>query len=460
MMMTMTPVHRAPHHLLWTFLAASLLSIRSVGLFWTIAGDAIFDDNGIAGNGNNNNKNKMGFGRMLLDASATMPYPAASSTAYLRHDHHLTATATTTSSSVSPSVTVTQQNVHNPDDGTTRGGRPPKVLLYITTLFSDQHVGYFDCCWPALMEDSLLLPNVDVQVFSNNETRLPDEYVDRVTALFRNNPSFRFRFPTRGDLRSVKQQSQGRRKASAHIGANLGLQLGFREGWFDGYDWLIRINPDVLIRNSTWIVRQLHDPTADGIFVDCGDNRSYLNRTTKFHTDFFAVRPGVLMEEYRRHVGYYPTDDPASPIPTIITTVSDTNSSTNNNSGNAPSNHHRQQQQKQHRQLLPFGTMVREVMGEGGRGRYGNTLVGVPNHEMTAYRYFTPIVEAGRHRYLPDVGPSEGRCRVKGGQAPVYHGHGDGGDTACSSGPERRGNGRGNAGRKRTCAALEGWTIT
>lgn len=80
-------------------------------------------------------------------------------------------------------------------------------------------------------------------------------------------------------------------------GAIMALVEGFRNNWFAGYDWVIRVNPDVLIRNDTFISTQMHDPRVSGIFDDCKDlpcpagNRC-LDRT--IHTDFFAIRSSAI----------------------------------------------------------------------------------------------------------------------------------------------------------------------
>jgi hypothetical protein len=152
------------------------------------------------------------------------------------------------------------------------------ILLFITTHFSKQHVNYLKCCWPRLMERSRLLNNVHVMVYSNNKTALPDDQVRLVDELFRFNPSLQWKFAPKSELDNIDEKHK-------QLGANLGMRLGFANGWFTQtpYDWVVRINPDVLIRNSTWIVPTLKDPSVDAIFHKC------TQRTV--HTDFFAIRP-------------------------------------------------------------------------------------------------------------------------------------------------------------------------
>lgn len=80
-------------------------------------------------------------------------------------------------------------------------------------------------------------------------------------------------------------------------GAILAMAEALEQGWFSSYDWVIRVNPDVLIRDDSFLLRSLHNDSIDGIFADCRDvpcpaGRGCANRL--IHTDFFAVRPGAI----------------------------------------------------------------------------------------------------------------------------------------------------------------------
>ena len=80
-------------------------------------------------------------------------------------------------------------------------------------------------------------------------------------------------------------------------GAILAVAEGFKQGWFEEYDWVVRVNPDVLILNDTFIMAAMNDASIDGIFADCldvpcpGGRRC---RGRRIHTDFFAVRPRAV----------------------------------------------------------------------------------------------------------------------------------------------------------------------
>jgi hypothetical protein len=245
-----------------------------------------------------------------------------------------------------------------------------KILLFMTTVFSQQHIDCFHCCWPKLVEQSQLLKRAHIMIFSNNETAIDEPKMQYTENLFQNSPSFEFKFAPGHKIKEI--QAIDTDINYFQTGANLGMKLGVSEQWFAPYDWIIRINPDVLIRNSTWLLEtMLLDPNADGIFVDCLEKK-----TQKFHADFFAIRPRSLSDSAFSHMELE----------------------------------------------FHYKTML--------------------NHERTAYIAFTPIVQSGRARYVPNVQPSNGYCRVRGRESPIYNGH-----DSCRN-------------ESMICDALAGWPIT
>jgi hypothetical protein len=42
-------------------------------------------------------------------------------------------------------------------------------------------------------------------------------------------------------------------------GAILAIREAFKNHWFDDYDWVIRLNPDVLIRSNSFLLEQIND---------------------------------------------------------------------------------------------------------------------------------------------------------------------------------------------------------
>jgi hypothetical protein len=205
-------------------------------------------------------------------------------------------------------------------------------------------------------------------IFSNNETDIDETTLQYTENLFQNSPSFEFKFAPEPEIKEIQRLDNKINRFQ--MGANLGMKLGVSEQWFAPYDWIIRINPDVLIRNSTWLLdTMLRDPEADGIFVDC------LGKTPRIHTDFFAVRPRSLADSAFSQIEFEP---------------------------------------------------------------YSKTML---NHERTAHIAFTPIVQSGRARYVPNVQPSNGFCRLRGIESPIYHWH-----NSCRN-------------ESMICDALAGWPI-
>ena len=283
----------------------------------------------------------------------------------------------------------------------------PKVLLFITTHFSNEHVKFFDCCWPLLMSKSKFLQKANVMIAATNYTPLtnlfhndedeqqqqdedkdqkkisspkdvpllpniqqqPTSFQDHLeTTLFHNNPSFEIKWINPNNYPSPKfrrtktttttnqktttttsssdsssttttttTKKRRRRKYNGSVndkqwGANLALMVAFQNGWFtsgtsssgggvsssssnnlnnnfnsnnyNGYDWVIRINPDVLIRNSTFLQQTFVDPQIDAILHKCRmpscsqskDNPEHSEQSFKYlqiHTDILVFRPNA-----------------------------------------------------------------------------------------------------------------------------------------------------------------------
>ena len=65
--------------------------------------------------------------------------------------------------------------------------------------------------------------------------------------------------------------------------------------YFDGYEWVIRLNPDVLIRDDTFLRESItSNPDLSALRIDCRGGKGM----SLMHTDFFMIKPEVLWEEY------------------------------------------------------------------------------------------------------------------------------------------------------------------
>lgn len=145
-----------------------------------------------------------------------------------------------------------------------------RVLLFITTHVSPVHVEFLQKCWPALISNSALLQQADVLLFTGAE--LPSDIVQTV---FHDN-----------HVRVERYDNPGYQS-----GAMLAMETATERRWFDGYDWVIRVNPDVLILDDDWLIKKMADDGVDGIFADCHDANCTSHCTDNFvNSDFFAVR--------------------------------------------------------------------------------------------------------------------------------------------------------------------------
>lgn len=152
----------------------------------------------------------------------------------------------------------------------------PNILIYVTTHMSENHLTALRYCWPridGLTSRTGLMGKADILFFT---TSPPPKDVIQMLG------------PTRVHIETYVNPGY-------QEGATLAITEAIRNNWFDGYDWVIRINPDVIIRNDSWLLRTMNDTSVDAIFADCF-SRTCTQRCTsnQVHTDFFAIRPSVL----------------------------------------------------------------------------------------------------------------------------------------------------------------------
>lgn len=153
-----------------------------------------------------------------------------------------------------------------------------KILVYITTHLSEQHVLYLQSCWPTMFARSRLFRQADVAIFLTNEgSKLLNMTLIHAV------------FPPKKVKAIYVHPNPGHQE-----GAVLAMNEGFGRGYFGGYDWVIRVNPDVLIRNDTWLLKTFQDQTIHGVFADCHDRGCPEGRKCTqrvIMTDFLAFRP-------------------------------------------------------------------------------------------------------------------------------------------------------------------------
>ena len=176
-----------------------------------------------------------------------------------------------------PTSNVPKGSYHYPNtQSNTSGGL--KVMLFVTTHMSSQHIWHLKSCWPPALQNSVLLNTADVTVYLNPEEKERKEAMNILKHTFRDQ---NLTIHVHGE--TEERQS----------GAMAALSDATREGWFSGYDWVIRVNPDVIIRDDTFILNAMqNDPNATGLLINC--RKTTNTRIPKIHTDFFAIKPEVL----------------------------------------------------------------------------------------------------------------------------------------------------------------------
>jgi len=150
----------------------------------------------------------------------------------------------------------------------------PKILIYITTHMSEHHKEFLKHCWPLALKNSYLLNSSDVLLYMTPEPGQVRESVEIVKETFKVQQNFTY-----------------------HITNNLGYQGGAiaalrdasRNGWFHNYDWVIRLNPDVIIQNDKWLLHNMkNNKNAKLLYVSC--RTAQYPEVRGVHTDFFALK--------------------------------------------------------------------------------------------------------------------------------------------------------------------------
>ena len=169
--------------------------------------------------------------------------------------------------------------------------RKKGILLFVTTHASDLHMDMFNYCWPQVI---LKIPNLiqssDLLIFTTKP--ISNETLSRM-------------WPT--DLHSnirieiYKEDSTTSGEMKKNIGAFYALERAIAENWYEGYDWIIKINPDVVIRDDSWLLNTMQDQNVEGIFADCYRRRPECTKGCSealVHFDFMAVRPWQVFRGY------------------------------------------------------------------------------------------------------------------------------------------------------------------
>ena len=147
-----------------------------------------------------------------------------------------------------------------------------KLLVYMTTHLPEGHIAFLPC-WKDAIQRLDIFKHADGMIYTPIE-------------------------PTKEQLDQLPFQSTTIKKVPSNVGYQEGAIQAMVDpfvdevSWFDGYDWVIRLNPDVLIRNDTWLIQTMLNTTIDVILHDCATTDH-----PHFHTDFYAFRPNAVDRE-------------------------------------------------------------------------------------------------------------------------------------------------------------------
>ena len=129
-----------------------------------------------------------------------------------------------------------------------------RVLLYVTSHSSLQHLQALKWIWPETVANSDLLKNSEAIFYVANQPPVLEKLLKDA-------------FPTNSNVTVVNYTNDGYQE-----GAIKALSDAYQNNWFKGYDWVIRVNPDVIIRNDRWMLKQMFDMDVWGVLVDCMDH--------------------------------------------------------------------------------------------------------------------------------------------------------------------------------------------
>jgi hypothetical protein len=186
------------------------------------------------------------------------------------------------------------------------------VLLYLTTDMSKEHMRFLTFCWPSVLEHSSLLRHANVLIYAHPPAVFQTLQHNRTETLltlmqdtFRNNPSLRI---------FIKPQTNVYEVGPSYADSLSAMWEATHRRWWwksgntenvdapgtDRYDWVIRLHPDVLVRNDTFLLQTMKDPFVEGIFNDCLDKHCHKEqkcRRRRVHGDAILFRPSTLRKK-------------------------------------------------------------------------------------------------------------------------------------------------------------------
>ena len=83
-------------------------------------------------------------------------------------------------------------------------------------------------------------------------------------------------------------------KAALHA-LSLAMDQLLQNGWGDGYDWVIRLKPDILIYDDHYLDLFVRSSHLTSVLANCSPHME--PKRAKVMTDFLAFRPGHLLRD-------------------------------------------------------------------------------------------------------------------------------------------------------------------
>jgi len=238
----------------------------------------------------------------------------------------------TTTSKMKQKNHATTSKVHTQKDQPKQDNKSLKVAIYMTAHMDQRQVHFLQECWPAANEHLPLVQMADLMVYTSSADYDVDFFrrlgfenhieIHHYKELFgqkyaadiylQNNDTLTQEYDLQRQDGAVRAMVEPFLPTAAvtteetTTTSTSSTATNQHSSWFDGYDWVIRLNPDVLIRRDTWLLQQLHNTSVDGIFIDWRYHyRSGRFKGNRVFTDFFAFRPtaanGTALVELYRH---------------------------------------------------------------------------------------------------------------------------------------------------------------
>jgi len=168
-----------------------------------------------------------------------------------------------------------------------RGSSGMRLLIYFITFPKQQHLEMLETCWPALISRGKLLSFADFLVFLGGKAT--GEELSRWRSAI-------------GKLGVNATLQHDPTNPGYQAGAMRAMHVLMQNGWWRGYDWVVRLYPDVLIYDDAYLQKFFLDPKLSAVLANCGQHivrdphQNKRGGLGKVHTDFFAMRPSRIPE--------------------------------------------------------------------------------------------------------------------------------------------------------------------